>query len=670
MKGFSPISRAYRRLVRKHRLTLQNEVDNAEEWHMHISVVRIFAALLAFVLLLFILILSLVAYTPVLEFLPGYEANRSREMLLQNIMRLDSIERQMTQMRTYSDNIALIMEGKTPVVRNVGGLDSIKADKTLVMPSREDSLLRIQMEGEGPYGLGKSPSRKTLREAMAMTAPVEGIITEKFDTKLGQYGIRIAAAPGSQVSAAEPVEPRRGLRGAGAARRQRTLDLQKSRAVDGLDGPAAPQRRGAGIQQRPAGRRHRLETLRLRTVERRQARRSRRLHRILMEHSAGKAPRMKQRIALLGSTGSIGVQTLDIVRENSELFEITTLTAHRNWEALARQAEEFAPDSVVIADDSKYDALRRALADRPVKVYAGADAIRQVVQADTVDTVVNALVGYAGLLPTVAAIEAGKKVALANKETLVVGGDYVMRLAAERRVPILPIDSEHSAIFQCLVGEASPARRLIVTCSGGALRDVPRERLAEVTVEQALRHPQWRMGAKITIDSATLVNKGFEVIEARWLFGMPAERISVLIHPQSVVHSMVEFEDGAIKAQLGTPDMHLPIGFALLFPRRAARAAEQFSFADNPTLTFAEPDRQKYPALDMAYDCLHDERRQRSGRRRVPGQTVRLPRHRAHDRTCTRRSDLRRAADARRLRRIGRRGAPHRTRISENLTHR
>ena len=203
MKGFSPISRAYRRLVRKHRLTLQNEVDNAEEWHMHISVVRIFAALLAFVLLLFILILSLVAYTPVLEFLPGYEANRSREMLLQNIMRLDSIERQMTQMRTYSDNIALIMEGKTPVVRNVGSLDSIKADKTLVMPSREDSLLRIQMEGEGPYGLGKSPSRKTLREAMAMTAPVEGIITEKFDTKLGQYGIRIAAAPGSQVSAVD-----------------------------------------------------------------------------------------------------------------------------------------------------------------------------------------------------------------------------------------------------------------------------------------------------------------------------------------------------------------------------------------------------------------------------------------------------------------------------------
>lgn len=203
MKIFSAVSRAYKRLVRKHRLTLRNETDNREEWHMHISIVRIFTALLAFVLLLFILILSLVAYTPILEFLPGYEANRSREMLLQNIMRLDSIERQMNQMRTYSDNIALIMEGKTPVVRTVGNLDSIKADKTLVMPSHEDSLLRVEMEGEGPYGLGKSPSRKTLREAMAMSAPVEGIITEKFDTKRGQFGIRIAAAPGVQITAVD-----------------------------------------------------------------------------------------------------------------------------------------------------------------------------------------------------------------------------------------------------------------------------------------------------------------------------------------------------------------------------------------------------------------------------------------------------------------------------------
>ncbi|MBE6205192.1 MAG: 1-deoxy-D-xylulose-5-phosphate reductoisomerase [Rikenellaceae bacterium] len=313
---------------------------------------------------------------------------------------------------------------------------------------------------------------------------------------------------------------------------------------------------------------------------------------------------MKQRLSILGSTGSIGVQTLDIVRQNQELFEITSLVAGRNWELLARQAIEFDADTVVIADESKYEPLREALKDYPIKVFTGDAAVSEVVRSSTVDVVVNALVGYAGLHPTIAAIEAGKKIALANKETLVVGGDLVMRMAAEKGVPILPIDSEHSAIFQCLVGERSPISRLIVTCSGGALRDVPIEQLRDVTPEQALRHPQWSMGAKITIDSATLVNKGFEVIEAHWLFGIEAERISVLIHPQSIVHSMVEFEDGAIKAQLGTPDMHIPISYALLFPNRARLASERFDFVANPTLTFAEPDRVKYPALDIAYDCM------------------------------------------------------------------
>ena len=311
----------------------------------------------------------------------------------------------------------------------------------------------------------------------------------------------------------------------------------------------------------------------------------------------------RQKIALLGSTGSIGVQTLDIVRENSNLFEITTLTAHKNWKILASQAVEFMPDSVVIAGQSYYAELKEALAAYPIKVYAGDDAVAQVAAGDNVDVVVNALVGYAGLMPTVAAIKKSKKIALANKETLVVGGEVVMKLAAEYHAPILPIDSEHSAIFQCLVGERSPLRRLIVTCSGGSLRDLPIEALKDVTPEQALRHPQWTMGAKITIDSSTLVNKGFEVIEAAWLFGLDADKISVLLHPQSVVHSMVEFEDGAIKAQLGTPDMHMPISFALMFPHRAVRD-EHFSFADNPTLTFAEVDRVKYPALDIAYNCL------------------------------------------------------------------
>ena len=313
---------------------------------------------------------------------------------------------------------------------------------------------------------------------------------------------------------------------------------------------------------------------------------------------------MKQRLSILGSTGSIGVQTLDIVAEIPDKFEVTSLAAGSNWELLARQAIRFDVDTVVIADTTKYEPLRQALASHPIKVFTGSDSLSQIVRSSEVDVVVNALVGYAGLHPTVAAIKAGKKIALANKETLVVGGDLVMRLAAERRVPILPIDSEHSAIFQCLAGEHSPIRRLIVTCSGGALRDVPKEQLADVTPERALQHPQWSMGAKITIDSATLVNKGFEVIEAHWLFGVDADRISVLIHPQSIVHSMVEFEDGAIKAQLGTPDMHMPISYALMFPQRASRPSEQFDFLANPTLTFAEPDRDKYPALDIAYDCM------------------------------------------------------------------
>ncbi len=313
---------------------------------------------------------------------------------------------------------------------------------------------------------------------------------------------------------------------------------------------------------------------------------------------------MKQRIVLLGSTGSIGEQTLDIVREHPEMFEITTLTAHRDWERLAAQAVEFDADSVVIADESLYDTLRQRLTGSDVKVYAGSDALEQVVQNDTAHVVVNALVGYAGLRPTVAAIRTGKKVALANKETLVAGGSVVMPLARERQVPILPIDSEHSAIFQCLAGEQSPIRRLILTCSGGALRDLSREEMAAATVEQTLRHPQWQMGAKITIDSATLVNKGFEVIEAHWLFGIEAERIDVLIHPQAIVHSMVEFTDGAIKAQLGTPDMRIPISYALTYPRRADRPAERFDFLKNPTLTFAEVDREKYPALDIAYEVL------------------------------------------------------------------
>ena len=307
---------------------------------------------------------------------------------------------------------------------------------------------------------------------------------------------------------------------------------------------------------------------------------------------------------MLGSTGSIGEQTLDVVRARSHRFEIAVLTACINWQKLARQAEEFAPDAVVIADERWYGDLREALAHLPVKVYAGTEAIEQVVRGDSADVVVNALVGYAGMMPSLAAVETGKKLALANKESLVIAGKQIIEAADRNGAAILPVDSEHSAIFQSLVGEVSPARRLILTASGGPFLHTPKERLCEVTVEQALRHPNWSMGAKITVDSSTMVNKGFEVIEAHWLFGLPAEKIDVLVHPQSVVHSMVEFADGAIKAQLGTPDMRLPIQYALTFPERPDYGGQRFDFARTPSLTFEEVDGDKFPALGIAYECL------------------------------------------------------------------
>ncbi len=309
---------------------------------------------------------------------------------------------------------------------------------------------------------------------------------------------------------------------------------------------------------------------------------------------------------MLGSTGSIGEQTIEILKLYPERFEPTVLTARHNWQKLAEQARELEPDSVVIAGREFYEPLKKALADLPVKVWTGEDAVAAAAEAGNVDVVVNALVGFAGLVPTVKAVKAGKKMALANKESLVVAGELVMRLAKENRAPIIPVDSEHSAIFQCLVGEASPPRRIVLTASGGALRDMPLEQLATVTAAEALAHPNWKMGPKITIDSATLVNKGFEVVEARWLFGLAPEQIDVLIHPQSIVHSMVEFADGAMKAQLGTPNMRVPIAYALSFPERLPLPEEfgRLEIEHNPPLGFAPVEEERYPALELVRDCM------------------------------------------------------------------
>ncbi len=312
-----------------------------------------------------------------------------------------------------------------------------------------------------------------------------------------------------------------------------------------------------------------------------------------------------KRIAILGSTGSIGTQALDVVKQHSDVFSVTVLTAQSNANLLVEQALQFQPSHVVIGDESKYDFVKSSLAGSSIHVMAGAEALQEVVCLDTVDIVLTALVGYAGLLPTVKAIKAKKPIALANKETLVVAGSLIMPLAREMGVPILPVDSEHSAIFQCLMGEShNPIEKVILTASGGPFRGKKREELAEVTRAQALKHPNWTMGAKITIDSASLMNKGLEVIEAAWLFDVKASQIDVVVHPQSIVHSLVQFEDGSIKAQLGLPDMKLPIQFALGYPNRMLADFPRFDFRDYATLTFEQPDMETFRNLGLAFEAL------------------------------------------------------------------
>ena len=314
---------------------------------------------------------------------------------------------------------------------------------------------------------------------------------------------------------------------------------------------------------------------------------------------------IKKRIAILGSTGSIGTQALEVVVEQKELFDIEVLTAYRNVDLLIKQALVHQPNVVVIGEESLYDKVSNALNSHPIKVYAGAEALSQVVQMESVDLVLTALVGYAGLLPTLAAIDAGKNIALANKETLVVAGELVTKLAKEKGVNIYPVDSEHSAIFQCLVGEFdNPIEKIVLTASGGPFRGMDREALLQVTKKQALKHPNWDMGAKITIDSASMMNKGLEVIEAKWLFGLQSNQIEIIVHPQSVVHSLVQFRDGSMKAQLGLPDMKLPIQYALAYPDRLANQFPRFNFLDYPNLSFEQPDPKTFKNLQLAFEAL------------------------------------------------------------------
>ncbi len=316
---------------------------------------------------------------------------------------------------------------------------------------------------------------------------------------------------------------------------------------------------------------------------------------------------MKKQICILGSTGSIGTQALDVIRQHPDLYEAYALTANDSVEKLAEQAREFNPAAVVIANEAHYEELKARLADTDVKVYAGHKALCEIVEAGPVDMVLAALVGFAGLEPTVRAIKARKKICLANKETLVVAGELMLDLVQKYHVDLLPVDSEHSAIFQCLVGEeANEVDKILLTCSGGPFRNFTHEQLLTVTAADALRHPTWKMGAKITIDSASLMNKGFEVMEAKWLFGVPAEKIEVLVHPQSVVHSGVQFKDGAVKAQLGVPDMRLPIQYAFSFPNRLPLNGDRLDLFGTQKLEFFKPDVQKFPCLRLAYEAISE----------------------------------------------------------------
>jgi 1-deoxy-D-xylulose-5-phosphate reductoisomerase len=311
-------------------------------------------------------------------------------------------------------------------------------------------------------------------------------------------------------------------------------------------------------------------------------------------------------ISILGSTGSIGTQALDVVRSNPGAFEIDCLTAQNNSELLIKQAKEFSPGTVVIGNEAKYAEVRDALANDPVKVFAGEDAIAQMMEQESTEIVLTACVGYAGLRPTLAAIRAGKHIALANKETLVVAGELVTGLAREKGINIYPVDSEHSAIFQCLAGEwENKIEKIYLTASGGPFRGKSREELMNVLPSQALKHPNWDMGAKITIDSASLMNKGLEVIEARWLFNLKPEQIDVVVHPQSIVHSIVQMSDGSMKAQMGLPDMKLPIQYALTYPKRLQTDFPRFDFLNYPALTFEQPDRETFRNLDLAFEAMH-----------------------------------------------------------------
>ena len=548
----------------KYKLTITNENTLEEIVGLHVSKLNGVSVLLSAVTVIFLISATIIVFTPLRNYLPGYMNSEVRAQVVTNALRADSLQQVVTRQNMYIMNIQDIFSGKVKAdtVQSIDSLTILRSD-SLMERTRQEEEFRKQYEESERYNL-TAVDDNNVASGLIFYRPTRGMMSSNFDLENRHYGVDIAANPNESVLA--------------------TLD-------------------GTVILST-----YTAETGYVIQIQHGQDFVSVYKHCGSLLKKEGDPVKGGEAIALVGNTGekTTGPHLHFELwhKEHPDLYEVYALTANNRVDLLVEQARKFMPEAVVIANEEKYLQLKEALSDLPVKVYAGADALSQIVESQPIDIVLASMVGYAGLRPTINAIKAGKAIALANKETLVVAGELINALANQYHTPVLPVDSEHSAIFQCLEIN-NRLEKVILTASGGPFRTYTMEQLQTVTKAQALKHPNWEMGAKITIDSASMMNKGFEVIEAKWLFGMRPEQIEVVVHPQSVIHSMVQFEDGAVKAQLGMPDMRLPIQYAFSYPERVKSSFERLDFARITDLTFEQPDTKRFRNLALAYEALY-----------------------------------------------------------------
>ena len=575
----------------KYKLTIINENTLEEVVGLHVSKLNGLSVLLSVLTVLFLFAAAIITFTPLRNYLPGYMNSDIRAQVVENALRVDSLQQLVDRQNMYIMNIQDIFSGTVRVdtVQSMDSLTTMREDSLIARSEREEAFRR-QYEETEKYNLTSITAQPDVN-GLIFYRPTRGMISDHFDAEKKHFGTDIAANPNESVLATLDGTV---ILSTYTAETGYLIEVQHNQDFVSVYKHCGSllKREGDTVKGGEAialvGNSGTLTT-------------GPHLHFELWHRG-----RPVNQIAILGSTGSIGTQALQVIEEHPELYEVYALTANNKVDLLIAQARKFMPEAVVIANEEKYAQLKEALSDLPVKVYAGAAALCQIVESGPIDVVLTTMVGYAGLKPTMNAIRAGKAIALANKETLVVAGELINQLARQYRTPILPVDSEHSAVFQCLAGEVgNPIEKVILTASGGPFRTCTMEQLKTVTKVQALKHPNWEMGAKITIDSASMMNKGFEVIEAKWLFGVQPGQIEVVVHPQSVIHSMVQFEDGAIKAQLGMPDMRLPIQYAFSYPDRINSSFDRLDFSKCTNLTFEQPDTKRFRNLALAYESMY-----------------------------------------------------------------